>query len=49
MQGFFLSVDINWQTTIFAVVGGLGIFLYGMNMMSDALKKLAGSKLKLIL
>jgi len=43
------SVDINWQTTIFAIVGGLGIFLYGINLMGDSLKAIAGSKLKLII
>jgi phosphate:Na+ symporter len=41
--------DIDWKVTIFEIVGGLGIFLYGINLMSDALKKIAGSKLKLFL
>jgi phosphate:Na+ symporter len=48
MPNLFL-VDIDWQVTIFEIIGGLGIFLYGMNLMSDSLKKLAGSKLKLFL
>lgn len=43
------DVYINWQTTIFAIVGGLGIFLYGINLMGDSLKALAGTKLKLII
>ena len=43
------NVIINWQTTIFAIVGGLGIFLYGINLMGDSLKALAGTKLKLII
>lgn len=47
-MGYFLVV-IDWELTIFAILGGLGVFLFGINMMSDSLKKLAGSKLKLIL
>ena len=35
--------------TIFGLVGGLAIFLYGMNAMSDALQKTAGEKMKQIL
>ncbi|UCG56919.1 MAG: Na/Pi cotransporter family protein [Phycisphaerales bacterium] len=34
---------------IFGTVGGLGLFLFGMGMMSDGLKKAAGQKLKNIL
>ena len=34
---------------ILFVLGGLGVFLYGINLMGDALKDLAGSKLKLII
>lgn len=34
---------------IFGTVGGLGLFLFGMGMMSDGLKKVAGQKLKNIL
>ncbi|MDT8336389.1 MAG: Na/Pi cotransporter family protein [Candidatus Izemoplasmatales bacterium] len=40
---------IDWKITVFEIIGGLGIFLYGINLMSDALKKLAGAKLKLFL
>lgn len=35
--------------TIFGLVGGLAMFLYGMNSMSDALQKTAGEKMKKIL
>jgi len=42
-------VVIDWKITIFAIIGGLGIFLYGINLMGDSLKALAGSKLKLII
>ena len=43
------AVVIDWKTTIFAIVGGLGIFLYGINLMGDSLKALAGNKLKIII
>ena len=31
---------------IFGLVGGLAIFIYGMNMMSECLQKAAGEKMK---
>ena len=31
---------------IFGLIGGLALFLYGMNSMSDALQKAAGEKMK---
>ncbi len=34
---------------IFGLVGGLSIFIYGMNMMSECLQKAAGEKMKTIL
>ncbi|MHC4115465.1 MAG: Na/Pi cotransporter family protein [Planctomycetota bacterium] len=34
---------------IFGVVGGLGLFLFGMGLMSDGLKKIAGQRLRNIL
>lgn len=34
---------------VFGLVGGLSLFLYGMNSMSDALQKAAGEKMKMIL
>ncbi len=34
---------------LFKFVGGLGLFLYGMNMMSDGLQKCAGTKMKKIM
>ena len=33
---------------IFGLVGGLAIFIYGMNMMSECLQKAAGEKMKKI-
>jgi len=49
MPHIFLDVVIDWKVTIFEILGGLGIFLFGINMMSDSLKKIAGAKLKMIL
>ncbi|MEJ2648824.1 MAG: Na/Pi cotransporter family protein [Sedimentisphaerales bacterium] len=37
------------ETMIFGTIGGLGLFLYGMGLMSDGLKKVAGQKLKSLL
>ena len=34
---------------IFSVLGGLALFIYGMSLMSDGLKKVAGEKLRRIL
>lgn len=34
---------------LFMIFGGLGVFLYGINLMGDSLKALAGNKLKLII
>ncbi len=44
-----IILDIDWKETAFLIVGGLGIFLYGINLMSNALRKIAGSRLKLFL
>ena len=46
---FLEIIALDWKEITFLIVGGLGIFLFGMNLMSDSLKKLAGSKLKLFL
>ena len=35
--------------TIFGLIGGLALFLYGMNQMSEALQKAAGDKMKQVL
>ncbi|MBQ8902815.1 MAG: hypothetical protein IJY73_00765, partial [Oscillospiraceae bacterium] len=35
--------------SIFQLLGGLAFFLYGMNMMGDALERKAGTRLKSIL
>ena len=49
MPLYFLETTIDWKETIFLILGGLGIFLYGINLMSNSLKKIAGSRLKLFL
>ena len=36
-------------STVFALAGGLGLFLYGMKLMSDGLTNVAGAKLRSIL
>ena len=35
--------------SVLSLVGGLALFLYGMDVMGDGLKKLSGSKLEMIL
>lgn len=37
------------ENIIFSAIAGLGIFLFGINLMSNSLKKLAGAKMKMIL
>ncbi|HUU39457.1 MAG TPA: Na/Pi cotransporter family protein [Desulfatiglandales bacterium] len=37
------------QAIIFQTLGGLGLFIFGMRIMSDGLKKVAGKKLRIIL
>lgn len=40
---------MNWQEILFTFVGGLGIFLFSIKFMGDALQKSAGDKLRDIL
>ncbi len=44
-----LLSTIDIKLTVFLIVGGLGILLFGIFLLSDSLKSLAGSKLKLFL
>ena len=39
---------MNWMD-LFALLGGLGLFLFGMKLMGDGLEKAAGSKMKRVL
>jgi len=41
--------EINWFFVVIGLLGGLSLFLYGMEKMSDALKNVAGEKMKDIL
>ena len=44
-----MNVSVDWMKIIFLVIGGLGIFLYGIQLMGDSLKLLAGNKLKVMI
>jgi phosphate:Na+ symporter len=39
-------MELNWGTLLVQVFGGLAIFLYGMSIMTDGLKLVAGIRLK---
>jgi len=41
--------EINWWNMGMTLLGGLAVFLYGMEQMADALKKVAGDSMKQIL
>jgi phosphate:Na+ symporter len=43
------SKEISWFFLVVGLLGGLSLFLYGMDRMSDALKNVAGEKMKDIL
>lgn len=43
------NVTFDWQNAIFLIIGGLGLFLFGITLMSSSLTKLAGSKFQIIL
>ena len=40
---------MKWGSMFMALFGGLALFLYGMDLMADALKAVAGEKMKMIL
>jgi len=40
---------IDWKNLVFGLLGGLGVFLYGMFLMSESLQRLAGDRMKNIL
>jgi len=44
-----MSQDVDWFYLIMALLGGLAMFLYGMEQMSDGLQSAAGNKLKDVL
>ena len=43
-----MEFDAIWQAILF-ILGGLGIFLFGIHMMGSSLKELAGDKLRVII
>lgn len=49
VQPFFNSANIEFEKFIFSIVGGLGMFLFGMHLMSSGMQKIAGRRLKIIL
>ena len=38
-------MSVNDTSSLFSFIGGLGMFLYGMNIMADGMQKTAGSKM----
>ncbi len=42
-------VELGGQNILFGLIGGLGLFLFGMRTMSDSLQKVAGDKMRKIL
>lgn len=42
-------MEVSWQAVLFAFIGGLGIFLFGLRTMSDALQSVAGDRMRSIL
>ncbi|MGL4208243.1 MAG: Na/Pi cotransporter family protein [Candidatus Adiutrix sp.] len=40
---------MSWHQVVFSTFGGLGIFIYGMTIMSESLQHMAGDRLKSIL
>ncbi len=38
--------NIDWTQAIFMIIGGLGLFLYGIHLTGESLKLLAGNRLK---
>ena len=43
------SKEVSWFLMVTSLFGGLGLFLYGMEMMSDGMKMTAGNKMRSIL
>jgi phosphate:Na+ symporter len=41
--------EISWMVLIFGLLGGLALFLYGMELMSEGMKKTAGNKMRSVL
>lgn len=37
--------ELNIREIIFGLIGGLALFIYGMNLMGDSLQKAAGERM----
>jgi phosphate:Na+ symporter len=46
IRGTGLIMDLDWTAIIFNLIGGLGMFMYGMRSMSSGLQELAGERIK---
>jgi phosphate:Na+ symporter len=44
-----MDADIDWMNMTMKLLGGLALFLFGMEQMADALKAVAGERMKIIL
>ena len=42
-------MNIGYVSSLFEFAGGIGMFLYGMNIMADGMQKSAGGKMKKLL
>ncbi len=42
-------MEFSWREVLFAFLGGLGLFLFGLRFMSDALQSVAGNSMRSIL
>lgn len=49
MCGQESKVNLEAVSSVFEFAGGIGMFLYGMNIMADGMQKSAGSKMKTLL
>ncbi len=43
------SISVNWGLLAMNLLGGLALFLFGLEMLADALKMMAGDRMRLIL
>jgi len=49
LAGDHVNSDIEWSFLVMGLFGGLSLFLYGMDKMSDGMKKAAGDRMRNIL
>jgi phosphate:Na+ symporter len=46
LEDLHMTADVNAREIIFGLLGGLAIFIYGMNLMADGLQKTAGERMR---